>query len=159
MFIKNSINQTPENDMNKNISLIKSALLILSLSLIVLIIINTIQLFNLIDSIKKCNNLLESLSTISSDYTLQNELKTSYTIQLVKIIFILIAEFSGLILSTLFNTKINDKNDSGKYINFNALYDNLDEDSLEEELSDIESNNNKQNKQKTSNPSTNKHKK
>lgn len=149
MFIKNNINKPNNADKDENLNTEKIFFSILAICLTIIIIINTIQLFYLIDNIKEINETLKTFSTNFEDYKLQQELKTSYTIQLVKLICTLVAEFSGLILSIIFLQKINNKFDTSEYIDFNTLYDNLDEDALAEELAENESNKDNANKHTT----------
>lgn len=114
MFIKNNTNKSKNKEKTENLNIEKMFFSVLAICLMIIIIINTIQLFNLIDSIKEINDTLKTLSTISQNYELQKELKTSYIIQLIKSICILIAEISGIILCGSFATKVPNNNDEQK---------------------------------------------
>lgn len=105
MFIKNNIKKSNNIEKDENLNSERIFFSILAICLIIIIVINAIQLFDLIENIKELNKLLKTLSTISKDYELQQELKTSYTIQLVKLICVLIAEISGLVLCGCFANK------------------------------------------------------
>lgn len=108
MFIKKSSQKNRESVENKSGG--SFSLFILSICLIVIIIINFIQLIELVKNINELNETLKTISNVSNNYASLNELKTNYIVQLVKAIFVLIAEVSGLFICGYFSNKLALKN-------------------------------------------------
>ena len=98
MLFRNKFNNFSNNKKDESLNFEKTFFLILTICLIIIIVINMIQLYDLIETLDDVNATLKTLSTTSQNYELQQELKTSYTIQLVKAICVLIAEFAGAAL-------------------------------------------------------------
>ena len=105
MLIKN--NKIKKKETVKNKSTGSLSLLFLIICLIVIIIMNFVQLIDLIENINEINETLKNISSISSNYTSLNELKNTYIVQLVKSIFVLLAEIFGLFVCNYFSNNLN----------------------------------------------------
>ena len=81
-------------------------LCILIISLLVVSIIQCVQLSDLIKSFNEVSDILQKIPISSENFKLNNELKQEYLLQIIKSIFIIISEVTGVIISGITMYKI-----------------------------------------------------